>query len=270
MNNSQNHDSSGPASVKYEILNSSKTALPVIEPKKTRLHLKTIVLIMFTVVVFIVLACTSIYFLNNQFGKTINDSLFDNSDNSTQISDDIFIDSDQPIPETLPKDIPIKIKYAHNLGSVCKGYKIENAAALDKAKDSDNSVIFAHNSSHRNNYYVPIDIDVDVENDGSAKINTISIVACANSDESNTQRVNTCETRGGQQVPLLAPNYNVSYYEARTGKKIGEDAQSLPGDSQCYNVFKYYGTEKQPRTNIIALPELTTTQNITRKFINQL
>ncbi|MBP6880309.1 hypothetical protein KBC31_01625 [Candidatus Saccharibacteria bacterium] len=166
----------------------ARPSLTVIQPVKMRFSPKIVVITISVAILFVIACGVALNFVIKQFGNSLDSTESKNTSHDLKIPGDVrqnenYIDVGQPIPDDLPKNSPINIKYTHTLRAVCSGHKIKNAATLDSRKNSAKTVIFAQNSSHNNNYYVPIDIDIDVSGDGSAKIGTVSIVACANSDE---------------------------------------------------------------------------------------
>lgn len=133
-------------------------------------------------------------------------------------------------------------KYSTDFEAVCQGSSISNSAAYTSNKTA---IIYTFHSSaittdswssdligYGKSYYLK---DLD-------KFDTISVVACAKYvDDSANGGIDCKYTSGGETVTVKyqATKYKLTYYEAKTGKKISDGGEIAGTATKCPSSILY-------------------------------
>ena len=137
-------------------------------------------------------------------------------------------------------------KYSTQFDAVCEGTPIGNAAPYTTASaarivpfyqslgDGGNAWI-ATSAGYGKSYYVTVDVPVT----------EISVVACLAPTSDDSSPSIKCELEGGTTIDYHSIDHDVTFYEAKTAKKISDGAPISSPATTCPSFVAYnQGTNK--------------------------
>lgn len=151
----------------------------------------------------------------------------------------------------------VTAKYVSDYDAVCTGGSVANAAAFTKPY----VVAAFYNDDAKSDYWTDMSVGYGksyyADSDSVAKVN---VVACLPVKTATQTKAKTCDFKGdnGGTVPIdyYSADYDMTYYEAKTGKKI-KDGSAISGPaSSCPFVASY--SKDDPK--IIANPDKNTVE----------
>lgn len=161
-----------------------------------------------------------------------NDSKSSSSTNSGSSNSSRSDDSTSSSTSDTPKSA-LKATYPYDFKAVCDGTPISNAASYTNSASAKitsfyqtvlSSKIWTSTSAGYNkSYYVKTD----------TPISDISVVACLKPTSGKDSPSTSCELEGGTTIKYHSADYSITFYEAKTAKKISTGEPIKVSASEC-------------------------------------